>query len=76
MGGGPSPRAGNSKAMLNISGGANASAAAANTNLGGTMQPKTPAGRKISKESAIGLAFKNEISEGTLNLSGRLIGDQ
>lgn len=69
---GPSPRNSNSKAMLNISGGANASAAAAN--LGGSMQPKTPgakgavAGKKISKESAIGLAFKNEISEGTLNL--------
>ena len=31
--------------------------------------------KKVSKESAIGLAFKNEITDGTLNLSSRGIGD-
>ena len=36
----------------------------------------TVAGKKVSKDSAIGRAFKQEIFEGCLNLSQRGIGDQ
>jgi len=32
--------------------------------------------KKVSKDSAIGLAFRQEVSDGRLSLSGRGIGDQ
>ena len=38
--------------------------------------PSTPANKKVSKDSTISKAFKNEIVDGVLNLSGRGIGDQ
>ena len=38
--------------------------------------PTAAGGKKVSKESAIGRAFKTEMQDGCVNLSGRNIGDQ
>ena len=39
-------------------------------------KPAAAAGKKVTKESAISRAFSSEVQDGTLNLSGRNIGDQ
>jgi len=42
----------------------------------GLLKPPAALAKKVSKESAIGKAFRSEIKEDCLNLSARGIGDQ
>ena len=83
----PSPRAGGLAAAshtLNLSGSAVSMANNNSANLSSSLPPKVAPqaskagvpGKKVSKDSAIAIAFKNEIHEGCLNLSQRGIGDQ
>ena len=42
----------------------------------GAAKPAAAGGKKVTKETAIGRAFKSEMIDGIVNLSARNVGDQ